>query len=335
MTVSRALHSPEVVAESTRTQVQKAVNALGYIPDLAAGSLSSKKSTMVAVMMPSLHFAGHARTVDGLSGELRKNGYHLLIADSFYSREEEMELLNVILGRRPAGIVMINSMHSLEGRKTVVNSNIPVVETWDLPDKPLDSVVGFSHADVGKAIAHHLIESGFTRIAYLGGSADGDLRAQERRHGFCQAMEKHKLNASRLIDIEQDPMDISGGKYGMRKLLDTFPDTDAAVCMTDPVAMGAMMEARRLGLSIPEDIAIAGHGDFDFSEHLVPSLTTVAIDAYKIGQQAALVLLKKMQGHRVPASLKRQDVGFEIRARESSRRIEIDNSRAQLKSNYQ
>lgn len=320
MTVSRALHSPQVVAKKTRTQVQQAVDQLGYIPDLAAGSLSSKKSTLIAVMLPSLHFTGHTKTVDGLSTELRKNGFHLLIGDHFYSKEEEKELLNVILGRRPAGIVIINSIYTSIGRKTLANSGIPVIETWDLPKDPLDCVVGFSHFDVGVAQTEELIRQGYKKIAFIGGHAKSDPQAHERRTGYLSAMRANQLSDSEHITVRSKLTDIECGKEGVIELLKKHPDIEAVICMTDPAAMGAMMEARRLGISVPQDLAIAGHGDFDFGEHLVPPLSTVNIDAYKIGEVAAKLLMKKIDGEDIPAEERTVDVGFKIVSRESTYR---------------
>lgn len=322
MTVSRALHSPQVVAKKTRASVQKAVDELGYIPDLAAGSLSSKKSSLIAVMLPSLHFTGHTRTVDGLSTELRKNGFHLLIGDHFYSKEEEKELLNVILGRRPAGIVIINSIYTNTGRKTLSNSGIPVIETWDLPGDPLDCVVGFSHFDVGVAQTEELIRQGYRKIAYIGGHVKSDPQAYERRRGYLSAMRAHQLSDSEHITVRPKMTDIECGKQGIIELLKKHPGIEAVICMTDPAAMGAMMEARRLGISVPQDLAIAGHGDFDFSEHLVPALSTVKIDAFKIGKIAARLLMKKIEGQDIPATQQMVDVGFKIISRESTHRTE-------------
>lgn len=318
MTVSRAIHRPEVVAEATRQKVQSAIEALNYIPDAAAGALSTRKSTTVAVVLPSLHFEGHARTVDGLSSELRKQGLHLLIADSFYSKTEEMELLRRILGRRPAGIVLINSAHSPAGRELLMNSGLPVIETWDFPTDPMDAVVGFSHAAVGSALTQHLIDHGHSAITFLGGPQDTDPRGNERLAGFRATMKSHALDAARIVKVDKEHLTINAGKIGISAVLEQFPDTTAVICLTDRVAMGAMMECRRRNLRVPDDIAITGHGGFDFSEHLVPALTTTQIDAFGIGQRAGRILCARIDDQSIDTEDTRIDVGFEVVARDSS-----------------
>lgn len=318
MTVSRAIHRPEVVATSTREKVQAAIDELNYIPDAAAGALSTQKSTTVAVILPSLHFEGHARTVDGLSSELRKHGLHLLIADSFYSRTEEMELLRRILGRRPAGIVLINSAHSPEGRELLLSSGLPVIETWDFPQDPMDAVVGFSHAAVGSALTEHLIDQGHSNITFLGGPQDSDPRGNERLAGFKTTMALHGLDDTRVVTIETDHLIINAGKIGLTHVLEQYPDTTALICLTDRVAMGAMMECRRRGIQVPEDLAITGHGGFDFSEHLVPSLTSTHIDAFGIGERAGNILARRIDEQKLSTQELLVDVGFEVVPRDSS-----------------
>ena len=318
MTVSRTLRNPGVVAEKTREQVQKAIDELNYIPDLSAIAMSSKQGTTVAVILPSLSFEGHVRTVDGLSSELRNRGFHLLISDNFYSESQELDVLRVVLGRRPAGIVMINSAHSEAGRELIVKSGVPVIETWELPSAPIDSVVGFSHQKVGFKLTEHLLACGYQRLAFVGCEDGVDRRANQRLQGFVDCLKQYKKEHHRQVIVVDDPVSVAAGKIGVEQVLEQFPDTDAIVTLTDRVAMGAMMECRRRGISVPLDLAIAGHGGFDFSEHLAPSLTTTRVDGFKIGTEAARLLMDKVNGDKAWDEAIHIDVGFDVIVREST-----------------
>lgn len=318
MTVSRVIRNPSLVAEKTRVQVQAAIDKLNYIPDLSAGSLSSQQSSTVVVVLPSLHFEGHIRSVDGLSSTLREHGFHLLIADYFYSQDEEIELLKTVLGRRPAGIVLVNSMHSQKGRKLLLSTGVPLVETWDYPKQPMDAVVGFSHAKVGYALAQHLIEQSYERIAFIGGPDDLDPKGVERRNGYFAAMKAHGLDASRVISVPDEHLTIAAGKTAIGLLLDKYPDTDAAICLTDRVAMGAMMECERRGIRVPEQLAITGHGGFDFSAHLLPALTTTRVNAFEIGRKAADIIINRARDKEISKSDQRVELAFEVVERASS-----------------
>lgn len=317
MTVSRAIRKPESVSKKTREQVELAISKLNYIPDLSAGSLG-RRSNSIALILPSLSFEGHVRTVNALSVELREAGFHLLIGDNFYSPHEELELLRLLLGHRPAGIVMINSACSDAGREMLLKSGVPVVESWHLPKRPLGAVVGFSHDSVGFAMTEHLIKQGCKNIVFLSGPEDSDPRGKERYLGHVRAMEAHGLDGSPLLVIEEDPLEISAGKRGIKQLLEQFADADALVCLTDRVAMGAIMECRRQNIQVPRDLAITGHGGFDFSEHLIPSLTTTRINAAEIGRQTAHLLIEGIKNQSTKPIEQYLDLGFEIVAREST-----------------
>ena len=318
MTVSRTLRNPGVVAEKTRQQVQQAIDELNYIPDLSAIAMSSKQGTTVAVILPSLSFEGHVRTVDGLSSELRNRGFHLLISDNFYSESQELEVLRAVLGRRPAGIIMINSAHSDAGRDLIVNSGVPVIETWELPSAPIDSVVGFSHYKVGFNLTEHLLACGYQRIAFVGTREGVDRRANERMQGFFECLTQYTKDTHRHIIMDEAPVSVAAGTKAIKQVMEKYPDTQAVITLTDRVAMGAIMECRRRGISVPEDLAIVGHGDFDFSEHLAPSLTTTRVDGFKIGTEAARLLMDKVNGDKALDESIHIDVGFDVIVREST-----------------
>ena len=131
-------------------------------------------------------------------------------------------------------------------------------------------------------------------------------------------MASRELDSTRVVAVESDHLTINAGKIGLTQTLEQYPDTTAMICLTDRVAMGAMMECRRRNIRVPDDLAITGHGDFDFSEHLVPSLTTTHIDAFGIGERAGKILFKRIEEQSLRPSQSRVDVGFEVIPRDSS-----------------
>ncbi len=322
MTVSRTLRDPEKVAPATREKVRIAIEELNYIPDLAAGTLSSRKSTMIAVVLPSLFFEGHSHTINVMSRRLRDAGFHVLLGDNDYTGKEEQELIRIILGRRPAAVVVVNSVHSPEGRDMLGRSGVPVVEAWHLPDVPLDCVVGFSHYEVGLALTRLLLDQGHERIGFIGCRLDGDLRGRDRHDAFQQAMEEHGLSSERVVLLDGTAADIHIGRDGIVALRERFPDTSAVLCLSDRIAMGVLMECRRRGIAVPEELAVVGHGNFDFGEYLEPSLTTSSFDAEAIGEAIAMVLLKRINGETVGKDEAFVDVGFTIIERDSTRQAD-------------
>lgn len=319
MTVSRTLRTPDLVSPSTRQKVETAVRELNYVPDLAAGALSSQRSGHIAVLLPSLRHSGFLRTVDGLSDTLRSQGYHLLIGDCYYSPHEQTELLRLMLGRRPEAIVLVSSMDSPEARTLLDQADIPIVETWDWPSNPADMVVGFSQFDAGFALSESLIQMGYTTIGFLGGPAHSDPYGEQRRKGHVAALEKADLRADIHVTVSDTPMEIEDGVTGVSVLRDKFPETEALICATDMTALGALTECQRLGLSVPEDLAIAGYGDFDFAPYLTPTLTSVKLPSYLMGEQAAELIVARIQNEDLPTESIR-NLGFDIIHRQSTQR---------------
>jgi len=317
MTVSRALRRPELVSEATREKVASAVRELDYVPDLVAGALSSQRSGHVAVLVPSLRHSGFLNTIEGLSTGLRKRGYALLIGDSTYSPDEELELLRVILGRKPEAIVLVANMSSEPARRLLLGAGIPVVETWDWPDEPMDLVVGFSQQAAGHAMTTSLIERGYRRIGFLVGPAETDPYGEMRRQGHLRALAEHGLPADRLVSTGNRPMEIEDGAAGVVELRRRWPDSDALFCATDLIALGALNECRRRCWRVPQDIAIVGHGNFDFSASLVPSLSTVDVPGRQIGEAAAALIAARIADSEATLDA-RQDLGFTLLHRQST-----------------
>lgn len=317
MTVSRTLRTPELVSPATRERVEQAARELNYVPDLAAGALSSKRTGHVAVLLPSLRHSGFLRTVDGLSDTLRANGYHLLIGDCYYSSDEQAELLRLLLGRRPEAIVLVSSMDSPQARQLLQHSGVPVVETWDWPENPTDMVVGFSQYEAGYQLTRSLIERGFSQIGFLGGSASSDPFGEQRRRGHRDALQEAGLRLDIDVVTSDTPMEIQDGVSGVATLKSRFPDTDALVCATDLTALGALTECQRRGWQVPHDLAIAGYGNFDFAQHLIPTLTSVKLPSYRMGKQAAEMIMDRISEQpSIPETVR--NLGFEIIHRQST-----------------
>src|SRR3990167_4341925 len=157
ITVSRALGRPEVVSAATRRRVLEAVRATGYVPNLAAGALASSRSRLVAIFLPTIANSIFADTVQALSERLAAAGYQTLLGLTGYDPQQEEALLEAVLGRRPDGIVLTGTEHTQASRQRLARVGIPLVEAWDLCERPLDMLVGFSHEAVGRALANYQI----------------------------------------------------------------------------------------------------------------------------------------------------------------------------------
>jgi LacI family gluconate utilization system Gnt-I transcriptional repressor len=308
ITASRALSNPSLVSDKTIARVQAAVDATGYIPNLLAGGLKSKRSLMVAALVPTIAVAQFLPTVQALTEALHAAGYQLILGQSGYDHSREDALLNTMISRRPDGIVVTGLVHSQAARERLRRLGIPVVETWDLSDRPVDMLVGFSHLKVGSAVAGYFLGKGWQRLGIATGD---DHRASVRRDGFVSTLGRDVPTA-----VVPAPSNLALGRRALGQLLQQEPALQAIYCSSDPLAHGVMVEAQARGLRIPEDLAVCGFGDADFAAHTQPSLTTVHVDGAAIGRLAAQLIVERCRGQTVDRRV--VDVGFRIVERQST-----------------
>lgn len=292
VTVSRAINTPSLVKPRTLEIIETVIAKTGYVPNLLAGGLASRKTRLVAAIVPSVASTIFAETIEGLNAELVSAGYQLLLGLSGYDTERELELTRAILARRPDGIILTGISHLKETRAMLTGAGLPIIEIWDSTPSPLDTAIGFSHSAVGALVAKHLLIRGYQRYAQIGAN---DPRAVQRRDGFVNHLAG--IAEVELPTVEMNtPSTFQDGRAAMAQLLDRGTGTLGVFCSSDVVAHGALAEAHARGCSMPDELAIVGFGDFDFAPHTHPPLTTVRIDRRDIGLKAARSILRKING---------------------------------------
>jgi LacI family gluconate utilization system Gnt-I transcriptional repressor len=314
MTASRVLTQPQLVSEATRVRVEQAVLELGYVPNRAARALASRQSRVIAVLVPSLSNAVFTAVLDGIHDAVEGSQYQLLIGNTHYAQAEEEKLLRTYLQSNPDGILLPGLSHSPEVLRMLESLRVPVVSMMDLADSPATLSVGFSQLDAGLALTRHLLARGYRRIAFVG--AQLDERTLRRADGYRLAMREAGLLDPRLEIMTPERSTVALGAALMRRVVDELPDCDAVFFCNDDLAHGAIYHCQRAGIAVPGQVAVAGFNDLPASSLMVPSLTTVDTPRYRIGYEAASLLLEVIAG-RAPAA-RRIDLGFTLRERESA-----------------
>lgn len=313
ITVSRALSSPAQVSDSVLARVREAVATSGYVPNLIAGALSSGQSNLVAALVPSISTLTLHPLLEALGNVLETAGCQLLLGQTGYDNARLDGILDTVLGRRPAGIVVTGTLESSHWRDRLRASGVPVVETWDLVEDPVDMLVGFSHADMAAAVVRFLHAGGRRSLAFLG--AD-DARSRARSAAFTAAAHALQLPVP-VVHAVAAPATLRSGREGLAQLLVRGkPTVDAIFCNSDLMAMGVLVEAQARGLAIPSQLAVVGCGDLPFSRDVEPALTTVHLDGAAIGEKAAQLLMARMKGQ--PVETRIWDLGFSITQRAST-----------------
>jgi LacI family transcriptional regulator, gluconate utilization system Gnt-I transcriptional repressor len=324
MTVSRALNRSEsrnrTDSEALRQRILAACQEMGYVVDQTARTFSSKRSGFVAALIPALNNSNFSDTAHGLTAAVEASGLQVLLGYTDYDVPTEERLLRAMLARRPEGVILTGGSHTAAARTLLQAAGVPVVETWDLLEKPIEHVVGFSNAQATAELVRQLHGKGYRRIAFMGGAPDSDARGADRRRGYQQAVQELGLPAARLLTIGQAPVSMAHGEQGVVQLLQRWPDTDAVVCVSDHAAFGALAECQRRSWAVPGRLAIAGFGGFEVGAACHPRLTTVAVDCVALGRSAGQLLMRAIESRRNGSTLPPQtvQVPFKVLLRDSA-----------------
>ena len=315
MTVARVLRDPDRVSAETRRRVEAALKSTGYTPDLVARSLSVRQTGVVAVLVPHLGHSSFTETIQGMSDELSDDGFHILVGVTGFSLEKEEAIVRAFLSRRVDAIFLTGTTHSTSTVHLLSSSGIPVIEGNNIPDSPLDLVVGFSNEAAARAATVYLVSKGHTRIAHIGLDEKNNDRMRDRHLGYVRALKSARIRVRPEWSIATD-LAVEAGARALRQLLAMKPTPSALFCASDVLAIGAVQECNRLGIRIPEDISIIGFDDLEFAGELIPALTTIRIPRYEIGRAAGRMLRDCLAGRRLSKRI--VDLGFELIVRDSA-----------------
>ena len=285
-TVSRVLNNHENVSEKTRAKVVKAMNELGYTPNLTARALVTGKTATIGVLSHDTTLFGPASTLHAVQSAAREKGYKT----SIYSLKSE-DKESIIFGIRELmsdgvdGIVIIAPQIKGASQVSDVIGSFPAVlveneSTASLPSVNVDQLFG------AKEITKHLIDLGHTKIAHISGPKDW-YETSRRLKGFKSAMTEKKLETTFIWEGDWSAQ--SG--YECAKEIVKNRKITAIVAGNDAMALGALKAISEAGLQVPRDISLVGFDDLPESRFLTPSLTTARQDFHAVGEQALSVLL--------------------------------------------
>lgn len=315
MTVSRALNAPETVSESLRGRIRASIMEMGYVQNRFAGGLASTKSQLITVIVPALSSRVFAEVVHAASEVFSPRGYQILVSNTSYSLEDEEEACRRVLSWRPDGIIVSGVDHSVATRQMLKDAGVPVVEALEIGADPIDINVGISHVEAGRCAGRYLVGLGRRKIGIIGAQMEADFRASRRLAGFRDELAKAGQTPVAL-SLREEPSTFEVGALGLSELMATHREFDAIFGVNDELAVGALLEAQRRGIKVPDQLAIMGFNDLDISSQINPSLTTIRSQRRRMGQVAAQAILDRLDGKKGPTGP--VDLGVELMKRESA-----------------
>jgi LacI family gluconate utilization system Gnt-I transcriptional repressor len=314
VTVSRVLRNPTIVSLDLRRRVEEAIRDLAYIPNNLASSLASSRTHRIGVVVPSLTNGVFGDYIQSIHAVLEPAGFQVLVLNSSYEAEMEERAIATMLGQHPEAMIVTGISQTERARKMLVQAAIPVVQTLEITDEPIDIAIGLSQRNAGYDATRYLISLGHRRIAHL--AAPLDERSRLRMSGYHDALAEAKLEPI-VVGLDKSSSFAVGAQL-FAGLYSQHPDITALFCGNDNLALGSIFEAERMGVRVPGDLSIIGFNDLEFAAVSKPSLTTIMTPREAIGRRAAEIVLEIVRGSGERPHNKNIDVGFRLIEREST-----------------
>jgi len=290
-TVSRCLNTPDLVQEKTRQKVLEAVEELGYTPNFGARALVARRTNTIGAVIPTMENAIFARGLQAFQETLNARGVTLLVASSQYRPDLEEEQIRTLIARGVDGILLIGYRRSEAIYRALERRGIATLVAWACdPASPVPAV-GFDNGKAMAALTRAVLARGHRRLAVISAQTEGNDRASERVAGVRLAMREAGLDAAALPLVET-VYSIDAGGAALSDLMARSPRPTAVLCGNDVLAVGAIRQARRMGLGVPGDVSITGFDDIELATVIEPELTTVHVPHREMGTRAALALLE-------------------------------------------
>jgi LacI family transcriptional regulator len=294
-TVSRVLNHPELVRPEVRGKVARSIAKLSYTRDSAGRALKSGRTLTVGAIVPTLGVGIFSAGVEALQNRLSAHGYTLLIANSQYDSKKELTEVQTLLERGVDGLVLVGDDHLPKLRKVLRRHGTPCVTTYLCKARSGMPAVGIDNASATYDLTRYLISLGHRKFGVIVNLPATNDRSQARHAGISRAIEETKLTLpdSRVIRAGHS---IEQGRAALRALMNKNPSVTAVMCTTDTLAIGALAEAKAMGLRVPQALSITGFDDIELATQLDPPLTTIKMPAAEIGRSAADYLLRAFTG---------------------------------------
>jgi LacI family transcriptional regulator len=292
-TVSRALSNSPRVNEKTRKKIQSAAQKMGYHQNVMAASLRKGTSGSIGMILPRINRHFFSNVVSGVERIVNPAGYNLLIYQTEESYAKEVEGINTFVRNRVAGIIISLATETQEFKhlESLANMGIPLVQFDRVNDAIAGPKIVNDNFNGGYLAVKHLIKAGYKRIAHLTGALHMNVYA-ERYNGYKQALKDHGLAFDPTM-VFDNAITRDSGEAAVAGVLGT--GADAIFCAGDYAALGVLQELKRLKIDVPGKMGLVGLANEPFSEIISPSLSTVELNAFEIGNRAASALIQLLE----------------------------------------
>jgi LacI family transcriptional regulator len=303
VTVSKALRDHPDISKAMKAKIALAARKMGYMPNLIARQLNSRRTFTIGVVIPDLENSFFSYIVDSIIDYATEHNYYVILTVSREKENIEKQNIENLIGMRVDGLLICLS------QETTDNHIFTIVEKMKIPlvffDRAFDTMkfssVVFNDKIGAANILNRIINEGYTKIAHFAGYSKINI-GKERHDGFLEALAKKKIPVNKDWILEGG-FELKDGYDSFKKLNSLGNLPEVVFTVNDRVALGAYKAAKEAGLNIPDDIGIFGYGFSEITDFFDPQLTVINQDPRKLGMAAIKVLIDEIEkktngGHR-------------------------------------
>lgn len=298
-TVSRVLNDSPNVSEETKVKVQKAIDELNFRPQVSARKLASKEPQILAVAVPSFTTPFFNELLKGIKDEIKKMDLDIILYNTG-SKDPEEAVINFFDRGTADALILLSIDVSENVHKHLQSTHIPIVLVNSAHDSYNYYVVNDYKG--GYMAGEHLVKHGYERLGMI--TTPVETRSStERERGFKDALRNFKMPIDNDLFVTGDTTKHAGfteesGFEAIYKYNEMGKFPDALFCTNDTQALGALHALSKLGMKVPEDIAIMGYDNIKLSKYL--DLTTMDQHMYEIGTLATSRLAEIIKNSESP-----------------------------------
>jgi LacI family transcriptional regulator len=250
-------------------------------------------------IVPSLDHALFAKALNALEQCLGAAGYGLILASHNFDPDHERRQIENLLSRRIDALVLVGAERDAATYALLEDKAVPYVSTWIVDPENRRPGVGFDNFAAGHRIASYLLELGHRDLAMISAATEHNDRARQRQAGVRRALAERDLVLLPERVVER-PFGHLEGQHGFKYLMGLPDPPTAIVCGADIFAVGAVLQAGKLGIRVPQQVSITGFDDIDLAALVDPPLTCVSAPIAEMGFRAGEYLLERLKGNTVP-----------------------------------
>ena len=317
-TVSHVINKTRFVSDILQDRVKKAIEDLDYHPNIMAGSLRTRKTRVIGLIVPDNSnqlFAALSKSIEQVSSS---SNYNVMLCNSSYDFEMELSCIEVIRSKKVDGLIIIPTMTGPDLINQLVDNKLPVVILHHIiPGCRADSVIVNNIKGTYEA-TRHLIKLGHRHIGYIDRPVDLP-HSIERLKGYRKALEEKGIKKDDYI-IKCSGFNYINGSEAAEKLLKQKPEVTAVLAFNDTIAIGAIRAINDKGLRVPDDISVISFDDIELCSFITPRLTTVHFPKHKMAEAAVDLLIKRIKNPEIEKSIKKV-LPLNLIIRESTSRV--------------